>query len=661
MEGKNINVLEVTQKATGPKKVAAMNADSQNSLQIGEVLSGKWVILEFLAKGGMGEVYRAHQIHLKRDVAIKVISKEWLDSISDDTEEREIGLQRFRNEVQAMARVRHPNVLQIYDYGTLKVQKDDEEVTLEYIAMEYIAGGTLRATMSEEGFEDEEDLVRDWLKSYFFLVLEGVSAIHELKMAHRDLKPANVLMEGETPKIADFGLAHSYEWKPVTQSVDVKGTPAYMSPEHFFEFGKADHLSDIYSLGKILFEAIDGKISSKSVPFKMASLSEAETPLFKKLDRVIRTATAEKRSKRYPSVAVFRQAIQEALEDEPAEAPQKDAPGAPQISLWQKPWLIWGGIGLAVILVAAMGLWHLLYEPDSVQTDTETVAVVVQPAPTAIEAETRPTEATVSSLPAVSLLGRDGIRMDLVPAGEFGPVGEAASAESSLAIPSFYLDEKNVTNYNFVEFLNTLKDKLTIENGVVKRKAQIWFYLGQGTAPYEQIIYEHNRFHLRDTNFAANPVVRVTWYGAAAYAAHFGKRLPTERERRYAASLDQKQHQKSTSAATDHEGASQPASQPELHASHMASLTEKEAASHAKNPATPGKPGATAGVVKEWILQTGDASLKKASNGNLKDSAYASAVIPQGFGAEAGPAEFRYPWEGFADVGFRCVMDTVKP
>ena len=92
------------------------------------MLNDKWVILELIGKGGMGEVYRAHQLNLKRDVAIKVISREWLQTLEDDVEEIEIGLQRFRREVQAMSQIRHPNVLQIFDYGSDSIKKDGEDV-----------------------------------------------------------------------------------------------------------------------------------------------------------------------------------------------------------------------------------------------------------------------------------------------------------------------------------------------------------------------------------------------------------------------------------------------------------------------------------------------------------------------------------------------------
>jgi serine/threonine-protein kinase len=140
------------------------------------VLNDKWVILELIGKGGMGEVYRTHQLNLKRDVAIKVISREWLQSLGDNAEEIEIGLQRFRREVQAMSQIRHPNVLQIFDYGSDSIEKDGEDYCIEYIVMEYIPGATLRFTMSEEGFHPEQETIKGWLEDYFLPVLDGVQA-----------------------------------------------------------------------------------------------------------------------------------------------------------------------------------------------------------------------------------------------------------------------------------------------------------------------------------------------------------------------------------------------------------------------------------------------------------------------------------------------------
>jgi serine/threonine-protein kinase len=256
-----------------------MTTTVENMLQTGAVLNDKWVILELIGKGGMGEVYRAHQLNLKRDVAIKVISREWLQTLEDDVEEIERGLQRFRREVQAMSQIRHPNVLQIFDYGSDSIKKDGED--------SYIPGATLRFTMSEEGFHPDQEIIKDWLEEHFLPMLDGVEAMHELGMVHRDLKPENVFMDGTTPKIADFGLARSTRMAPVTQSVDIKGTMPYMSPEHFLDFKKADQRADIYSLGKILFEAIAGKIPPETIPFRSASLEKADTPFLKQLDRII--------------------------------------------------------------------------------------------------------------------------------------------------------------------------------------------------------------------------------------------------------------------------------------------------------------------------------------------------------------------------------------
>ena len=255
-----------------------MGTTQNSTLSIGTVLDDKWVILEFIGKGGMGEVYRAHQLNLQRDVAVKIISQEWLQSLDGDAEEIETGLQRFRREVQAMAKIRHPNVLQIYDYGSALVKRNGDTASVEYIVMEYIPGATLRYTMSEEGFYPEEDLIETWLIEYFLPVLDGVKAMHELDIVHRDLKPENVLLDGKIPKIADFGLARSSRMKPVTASVDVKGTVTYMSPEHFLDFRNAEERADIYSLGKILFETISGKITSETIPFKKAGLSGPHTP-----------------------------------------------------------------------------------------------------------------------------------------------------------------------------------------------------------------------------------------------------------------------------------------------------------------------------------------------------------------------------------------------
>ena len=181
-----------------------------------------------------------------------------------------------------MAQVRHPNALQIYDYGTCSILKDEKEVDVEFIVMEYIPGATLRFTMSDEGFEPDEKLIKDWIVEYFFPVLEGVQALHTLGIVHRDLKPENVLLDGTIPKITDFGLARSYRLKPLSQTVDSQGTLTYMPPEQFVDFKRVDQRGDIFSLGRILYEAIAGKISKETIPFKTVKLANPNTPFLQK-------------------------------------------------------------------------------------------------------------------------------------------------------------------------------------------------------------------------------------------------------------------------------------------------------------------------------------------------------------------------------------------
>jgi serine/threonine-protein kinase len=613
-----------------------MNTRSKNIFNTGYVLNDKWVIIEFVGKGAMGEVYRAHQLNLKRDVAIKVISQEMLESIEEDAEEIETAIQRFRREVQAMAQVRHPNILQIFDYGSDVVNKDGEDVSVEYIVMEYIPGANLRFSMSEEGFSPEQNLIAAWIAEYFFPLLKGVEAIHAQDIVHRDLKPENVLLDGTTPKIADFGLACSIRMRPVTQSIDVKGTPAYMSPEHFFDFKKADQQSDIYSLGKILYESIDGQINSKILPFKGAALSDTDTPFLQKLDRIIQDATAEKKEERTKSIGDLRNALLEAMDILKSEDTPDAVARPKRFPVLHQPRFIWAGIAVAILSMGLMSLWHLLGESGKTVPQKSSQATQMEPLQ---QTTTLPFRAEPVT-PAQSILGKDGIRMVFMPGGEFkadtkglGGVGK------SIEIQPFYLDEKMVTNHHFVEFLNDVKEILTIENGLLKHKNEIWVYLGKGNELHEQIIYEHDRYHLRDTDFASHPVVRVTWYGAMAYARHYSKRLATEYEWDYAVSKSpfiSKIFSKDKAYILP-SGADEASDTMETH-THMMMKTSNETDNRAKNEKR-------ISVVKEWLTVKTDISS-------------ASGVVQRPVGDEPQILLRRYPWEGFSDVGFRTVMDV---
>jgi serine/threonine protein kinase len=636
-------------EATGIRR--NMTKGSCNIFETGTVINDKWVVLELIAKGAMGEIYLAHQLNLKRDVAIKVVSEEWLKDIDDNPEEIETAFERFRRKVHAMAQVRHPNVLQIFDYGSTTLEKGETGCTVEFIVMEYIPGDTLRFTMSEEGFYPEEDLIKTWLEDHFLPVLEGVKAIHGLDIAHRDLKPENILLDGTTPKIADFGLARSTRLKPVTQSMDVKGTAHYMSPEHFFDFRKADQRADIYSLGKILFEAINGKIGEGTIPFKMVSLPSTETPFFQKLDTIIQDATAEKKEDRFSSVDQFQKAILEAIDILKKDRVPKPATKPGRFSYLHRPKWLWAGIVVAVASVVAMTFWHLYGEPGKSPTLFKRPQITSEPPskskPLSLSQNKLPNEIT----PAPTVLAEDGATLHFIPGGKITlPEDTDFMPEKQVKVSPFYMDETQVTNHQYVEFLNHNLSKMRVERGVVHVEDEIWLLLGEVKDGYEPIIFKNGKFKVSNISHASFPVLRVTGLGASAYAHFYNRRLPTYTEWLLALGTSGTQQKESAHAPAD--------STQKMDIETMHAQMHGQSETDAPIPKTPVpkllpvsnfQPN-TYGIrglnksIKEWGLWI----LQSNSRDKIKEAEY--VVLPTTI--------LRQPWEGFAEVGFRCVREV---
>jgi serine/threonine-protein kinase len=628
-----------------------MSRCSSNIFETGAVINSKWVILELIGKGAMGEIYLAHQLNLKRDVAIKVVSEELLKDFEDDPDEIGTAFQRFRREVHAMARVRHPNVLQIHDYGSFVINKKEEECPVEFIVMEYIPGDTLRFTMSEEGFYPEQDLTKNWLEEYFLPVLDGIKAIHDLDIVHRDIKPENILMDGIAPKIADFGLARSTRLKPVTQSMDVKGTAHYMSPEHFFDFRKADQRADIYSLGKILFEAITGKIGEGTIPFKTASLPNTETPFFQQLDKVIQDATAENRENRFGSVAQLRTAILEAIDTFKKEPATEILSGSKRSPFLHNPKWIWTGVAIAIIALAAMTIWHLMGEPGNSSKVLESPPIISNEVKKANRNEPSPIEIKRSDTPKQSILTEDGASMHFVPAGMVTlPENSSSPPGRSVEVNPFYMDETMVTSHQYVEFLNHNFSRVRVERGVVRVEDEIWLLLGEVTEDYEPIVFQKGEFKVSKIAYASLPALRVTAYGASAYARYYNKRLPTYTEWLHALGNGDLPLE-----VTLHGGGDAPE---EANTQSMHDQMHSQAKSDVSGPKSsdpelssviteqPNKYGIR-GLnknIKEWGLKVSDAT----SRDNIREAEF--VVLPSTIQ--------RYPWEGFGGVGFRCVREV---
>ena len=478
-------------------------------LPLGTVIQDKWIVLEFVAKGGMGEVYRAHQTNLKRDVAIKIISHEWLESFQDDHEERESAVERFRREVEAMASVRHPYILQIYDNG-FYVPADGSQ-PLEFIAMEFVPGSTLRDTMSESGFDPEDKLAAQWIELYFLPLLEGVEAMHTTGIIHRDLKPENVLLDGRKPKITDFGLARSGKWRAITQTMEILGTLQYMSPEHMADSRQTDHQSDIYSLGKILFEAMAGPEALRPLTFKQAALSSPESPFFAALGKIIASATAESPLERTGSVPEMIRQLKTAMPLSKKVAPPQ---GGKQLYAWV----------IAFLLMALCGilLWHF---SSRNKNDTATFQSIFPP----IQSGDDPR--------AQSLLAENNTTMFRITA----PGSQPKWVD---AVP-FFMAETQVTNIQFINFLNQQsRSRVTVTGNQVFGDGYLWMVISKESAhPTERvsshkapIAYKNGQFTLITADSAACPVVNVSGYAALAYAEFFGKSLPTHEQWDIAAS-----------------------------------------------------------------------------------------------------------------------------
>jgi len=518
-----------------------MSDRGKNTLDVGMVLDGKWVILDFIGKGGMGEVYRAHQLNLKRDVAIKIISRDWVESFDCDAQELENSMERFRREVRVMAQARHPNVLQIFDYGALTIQRGEEEIPVEFLAMEYVPGSSLRDTMSDEGFYPEEDRMKEWLDKYFIPLLDGVQALHELGIVHRDLKPENVLLAGDIPKIADFGLARSCVLKPITKSMHVLGTPPYMAQEQFMDLRRSDQRADVYALGKILYESASGRMRPDRIPFRQARLDNPEGIFYQSLDRIIRDATVEERNERFASVADLKKAIEDVQTGtgKASALLSRESVKIPLRNKLRQGKGLWFAAVVILILVAII-TYGLVHEQRGHQQPAPVSRPTTSEAPSGTHSEKSgvPGVARVTAPPVNlqrELRGKDEATLNLVPGGEITyPKNFGMESGEPTKVTSFYMDKTPVTNHQYVEFLNAAVSRITVENGVVRADGNIWLLLGEATPGYEPVIFKDGKFHVKAAHHAACPVLRVTAYGATAYLDFYGRRLPTVAEWCYA-------------------------------------------------------------------------------------------------------------------------------
>jgi ABC-type glycerol-3-phosphate transport system substrate-binding protein/class 3 adenylate cyclase len=272
------------------KRVAEPGTTSPPEVQIGSEFLG-YRIEELIGQGGMGVVYRAYDLRLKRTVALKLVTPE----LALDERFRE----RFTRETELAMSLEHPNVVPIHDAGDVAGRL--------YLAMRLVVGSDLRKLVQAEGpLEPSRAL------SICGQVANALDAAHARALVHRDVKPSNVLLdENEHVYLADFGLTRRLEEQGAQAGEGRSlGTPAYLAPEQI-EGKSVDRRADVYSLGCLLFECLTGEapfaagsrlaVAWAHLEEEPPSASERNADLPEAIDAVLRTAMAKEPEERYPT------------------------------------------------------------------------------------------------------------------------------------------------------------------------------------------------------------------------------------------------------------------------------------------------------------------------------------------------------------------------
>ncbi|MEM7014954.1 MAG: serine/threonine-protein kinase, partial [Verrucomicrobiota bacterium] len=286
-------------------------------------------ISELLGAGGMGAVYQARQPKLKRDVAVKILSKK----LAADPE----FVARFQREAQAMASLSHPNIVTIYDFG--------DRGGYYYFVMEFIDGGDLQQLLAADKLSPVAVL------ELIPQICGAIQFAHEEGITHRDIKPANILLDTKgRVKIADFGLAKILAGTTdisLTMPGTAMGTPFYMAPEQLTDAENVDERADIYSLGVVLYQMLTGVLPQGDFDPPSKTLPE----LGSSVDNAVMRALAQDPDLRFSEVREMMEAL-EVVRAQRQKRAAKSGGGGSRLAL---PWVV--AAALAAIVAVGASVW----------------------------------------------------------------------------------------------------------------------------------------------------------------------------------------------------------------------------------------------------------------------------------------------------------------
>ena len=321
----------------------APDGDQPEGFATGEAIRyfGDYEVIEEIARGGMGVVYKAKQTSLQRTVALKMILSGELASAEH--------VARFQTEAESAARLDHPGIVPIYEIGEHNGQ--------HYFSMAFVPGRSLADRIADGPLPPKE------AAEIVAAAADALQYAHDLEVIHRDLKPANILMDGDRPKLTDFGLAKRLDQQSVTRTGEVLGTPGYMAPEQASNAESADKLSDVYGLGAILYATLTGR-----PPFQAANVLETMCQVLDSdpvppghlnaavpvdLETICLAALRKEPQRRYASAAELKADLQRFLEGRPIHA--RPVSTFEHIVKWAKRRPMIAGLASALVATLVLG------------------------------------------------------------------------------------------------------------------------------------------------------------------------------------------------------------------------------------------------------------------------------------------------------------------